>query len=193
LGNALYDFGDAVEQLSSCEINKSLERHLHEFAEVNKELKPVQFYQAEQDLFTLANAIDEYVRIIGSIEVGCLLFSKLISQDAFQARAKAWHTWQTAEQNLAKAKISFEKAKIGGKTKGDKLSALETEINEHEDKLASAKKAFQDISKTLRGELENFEDEKVDDFQSSMQGFLDSMLKTQQKVVVSFGRRSHRP
>ena len=62
------DFGEATELLGSLELNKTLERHLQAFAEVNKHLREQQYRQSEQDLFTLANALDEYIRIIGSIE-----------------------------------------------------------------------------------------------------------------------------
>ncbi len=69
------------------------------------------------------------------------------------------------------------------KTKSDKLSQLETEILDAESKVVHGKKEFEDISKLLRDELEQFEKDKVQDMHEAMQGFLQSVMENQQEVI----------
>jgi sorting nexin-1/2 len=63
------DFGEAVFALASAEINKSAEKHLNAFGDVQRQIRQVHQQQARSDVFYLANTIDEYIRLIGSIRV----------------------------------------------------------------------------------------------------------------------------
>lgn len=63
------DFGEAIFALASAEINKTAEKHLTAFGDVQKQIQQVHSMQARSDVFYLANTIDEYIRLIGSIRV----------------------------------------------------------------------------------------------------------------------------
>lgn len=65
------EFGDAIFNLAASEINKNSEKYLTGFGEVQKKLKAVHDSQARSDIFYLANMMDEYLRLIGSIRVSC--------------------------------------------------------------------------------------------------------------------------
>lgn len=171
LADSAAEFGDSVLSLATTEINKASENHLQQFGQVQKQLKLVHEKQAAEDILYLANTLDEYIRIAGSIKT------------AMGTRHKAYQTWQVAEQTLIKNRIALEKAKLSAKTKADKVAQIESDILESESRVVASKKEFEDISKLLKEELDMFEREKVEDFQRSMQSFLEGTLRNQQKIV----------
>lgn len=69
LGAATADFGESMFPLASAELNHSLSTHLKILGEIQKKMKQLHEEQAQYDIITLENTIDEYIRIIGSIRV----------------------------------------------------------------------------------------------------------------------------
>lgn len=55
--------------LASAELNKNLSTHLVVLGEIMKKMRNIHEQQAQYDIITLENTIDEYIRIIGSIRV----------------------------------------------------------------------------------------------------------------------------
>jgi sorting nexin-1/2 len=55
--------------LASAELNRNLSTHLMILGEIQKKMKDLHEQQAQYDIITLENTIDEYIRIIGSIRV----------------------------------------------------------------------------------------------------------------------------
>lgn len=73
LGSATSDFGESMFPLASAELNRNLSTHLMVLGEIQKKMKDLHEQQAQFDIITLENTIDEYIRIIGSIRVGAQL------------------------------------------------------------------------------------------------------------------------
>lgn len=69
LGDCSLDFAESIFTLAATEISKNAERNLVGFGNIHKTIKSLQQTQAHHDLTHLANTIDEYIRIIGSIRV----------------------------------------------------------------------------------------------------------------------------
>lgn len=88
-----------------------------------------------------------------------------------------------AEQNLVKLRISLEKTKLSNKTKPEKVAQLESDILDAESKIVTTKKEYEEISRSLKEELEKFDQEKVDDINAAVQGYLESVLKHQEQMV----------
>ncbi|GAN01350.1 sorting nexin 3 [Mucor ambiguus] len=145
LGSATSDFGESMFPLASAELNRNLSTHLTVLGEIQKKMKDLHEQQAQYDIITLENTIDEYIRIIGSIRI------------AFNARIKAYQTYQQAESEYQKKVAIMEKLKQ--QRKPEKLVSSQQELNEMKDK------------------------EKVDDFRDSVEQFLRSMIEHQKQII----------
>lgn len=115
--------------------------------------------------------MDEYIRIIGSIKL------------AFQQRQKAYHSCHTAESELVKRRTTYEKLQRQGKTQQDRLTQLSAEVADSERKLHQARVLFEDMGRLMRAELDRFEREKVEDFKSGVETFLESAVEAQKELI----------
>lgn len=157
--------------LASAELNRNLSTHLMVLGEIQKQMKELHEQQAQYDIITLENTIDEYIRIIGSIRI------------AFNARVKAYQTYQQADSEYQKKIGLFEKLKLQQKNKPERLVSSQQELNEMKDKVEELQQEFQDISKLIKNELDRFDREKVEDFRDSVEQFLRSMIEHQKQII----------
>ncbi|KAI7906554.1 Vps5 C terminal like-domain-containing protein [Cokeromyces recurvatus] len=164
LGAATLDFGESMFPLASAELNRNLSTHLMVLGEIQKKMKDLHEQQAQYDIITLENTIDEYIRIIGSIRI------------AFNARIKAFQTYQQADSEYQKKLSLFEKLK---QQKADK----QHELNEMKARVEELRDEFDDISKLIKNELDRFDKEKVEDFRDSVEQFLKSMIEHQKQII----------
>lgn len=104
-----------------------------------------------------------------------------IFQIAFNARIKAYQTYQQAESEYQKKVAIMEKLKQ--QRKPEKLVSSQQELNEMKDKVEELQQDFQDISKLIKNELDRFDKEKVDDFRDSVEQFLRSMIEHQKQII----------
>lgn len=111
------------------------------------------------------------------------IIEKLNLQIAFNARVKAYQTYQQADSELQRKLALFEKVKAQQKNKPDKLAASQQEINEMKQRVEELEQEFDDISKLIKSELDRFDKEKVEDFRDSVQQFLCSMIEHQKQVI----------
>ena len=128
-------------------------------------------------MLTLGIVIEEYIRLIGSVK------------QAFQQRQRAFHAWHAAEGELQKRRGQQEKLLRQGRSQQDRLSQVEGEVREGEVKAGMARGLFEDMGRLMRGELDRFEKEKVEDFKSGVETFLESAVEAQKEV--SSASRKH--
>ncbi|KAL0080827.1 Vps5 C terminal like-domain-containing protein [Phycomyces blakesleeanus] len=171
LGIATADFGESMFPLASAELNRNLSTHLTVLGDVQRQMKELHEQQAQHDVLTLEHTIDEYIRIIGSIRL------------SFNARIKAYQTYQQDDSELQKKKITFEKLKSQSKSKSDRMTLASQEISEMQQRVDERRKDFEDISKLIKSELDRFDKEKVEDFRDSVEKFLCSMIGHQKQVI----------
>jgi sorting nexin-1/2 len=126
--------------------------------------------QAQQDVLTLGIVIEEYIRLIGSVK------------QAFAQRQKAFHSWQTADSELQKRRTTQDKLLRQGKSQQDRLNQMGAEVAEAERKVNHARVLFEDMGRLMRTELDRFEREKVEDFKSGVETFLESAVEAQKEV-----------
>ncbi|CAI2184719.1 16472_t:CDS:10, partial [Funneliformis geosporum] len=173
LGSATVEFGDSLLSLADAElnINKSLANNLTILGTIQQKIRELHEKQAHQDVITLENTIEEYIRIIGSIKV------------AFNSRAKVHQTWQNSISDLQKKKSYYERSKAQGRFSQERLSNMLTQIVDTEYKVDEYRHEFEDVSNLIKAELDRFDKEKVEDFKNSVEALLESMVQTQMEQI----------
>ncbi|KAG9568105.1 Vps5-domain-containing protein, partial [Aureobasidium melanogenum] len=102
---------------------------------------------------------------------------------AFQQRQKAYHNWHTAEAALQKLKNTHDKLLRAGRTQQDRLSQMQADVADAERRVHQARLLFEDMGRLMRSELDRFEREKVDDFKSGVETFLESAIEAQKELI----------
>jgi len=70
-----------------------------------------------------------------------------------------------------------------GKTQQDRLNQLQADVSEGERKSHQAKLLFEDMGRLMRIELERFERQKVEDFKSGVETFLEGAVEAQKELI----------
>ena len=170
MAEAAGDFSSALHALSTVELAPTLSGPLDALSELQLTIRDVYDRQAQQDVLTLGIVIEEYIRLIGSVKT------------AFQQRQRAFHAWHAAEAELQKRRAAQDKLLRQGRSQQDRLSQVEAEVREGEGRVAHARGLFEDMGRLMRGELDRFEREKVEDFKSGVETFLESAVEAQKEV-----------
>ena len=170
LAEACGDFSASLSTLSAVELSPSLSGPLDSLSDIQIRIRELYERQAQQDVLTMGIVIDEYIRLIGSVKT------------AFLQRQKAYHSWHTAESELQKRKATQDKLLRQGKSQQDRLNQLSADVADAERRVHQARLLFEDMGRLMRGELERFEREKVEDFKSGVETYLESAVEAQKEV-----------
>lgn len=170
LSEAAGEFSVSLHALSGVELSPALSSPLEGLSELQIRIKELYDRQAQQDVLTLGITIDEYIRLIGSIK------------QAFSQRQKAFGSWHLAEQEMQKRKAAQDKLLRQGKSQQDRLIQINASVADAEKKVHQARLLFEDMGRLMRAELEKFEREKVEDFKSAVETFLEGAIEAQKEV-----------
>ncbi|EPS33665.1 hypothetical protein POX_a01339 [Penicillium oxalicum] len=171
LSEAAGDFSSSLHALAAVELSPALASPLDGLSELQFRIKELYERQAQQDVLTLGITIDEYIRLIGSVKT------------AFTQRQKAFHTWHAAESDLQKRKNTQEKLLRQGKSQQDRLNQANADVADAERKVHQTRLLFEDMGRLMRNELQRFEKEKVEDFKSGVETFLESAVEAQKELI----------
>ncbi|KAL8969708.1 MAG: hypothetical protein Q9183_001869 [Haloplaca sp. 2 TL-2023] len=171
LAEAAGDFSASLHALSTVELSVSLSTPLEGLSDLQLRIRDLYDRQAQQDVLTIGITVDEYIRLIGSIK------------QAFAQRQKSFHSWHSAEAELSKRKATQEKTLRSGKTQQDRLNQLQADVSDGERRCHQARLLFEDMGRLMRGELERFEREKVEDFKSGVETFLEGAIEAQKELI----------
>ncbi|KAL9113381.1 MAG: hypothetical protein Q9227_002422 [Pyrenula ochraceoflavens] len=171
LAEAAGDFSSSLHSLSLVELSPTLSGPLEGLSALQDRLRELYDRQAQQDMLTLGITIDEYIRLIGSIKM------------AFAQRQKAFHSWHAAESELQKRKKTQDKLMSQGKSQQDRLNQLNADVADAERRVHQARLLFEDMGRLMRNELEKFEREKVEDFKSGVETFLEGAVEAQKEII----------
>ncbi|KKK12550.1 hypothetical protein P175DRAFT_0535348 [Aspergillus ochraceoroseus IBT 24754] len=171
LAEAAGDFSTSIQSLAAVELSPILSGPLYGLSDLQVRIKELYERQAQQDVLTLGITIDEYLRLIGSVKT------------AFSQRQKAFHSWHAAESELQKRKHNQEKLLRQGKTQQDRLNQANADVADAERKVHQARLLFEDMGRLMRNELQRFEKEKVEDFKSGVETFLESAVEAQKELI----------
>ncbi|KAL2002712.1 hypothetical protein VTN02DRAFT_6143 [Thermoascus thermophilus] len=171
LAEAASDFSASLHALANVELSPSLSGPLEGLSELQLRIRELYERQAQQDVLTLGITVDEYIRLIGSVKT------------AFSQRQKSFHSWHAAESELQKRKHAQEKLLRQGKSQQDRLNQVNADVADAERKVHQARLLFEDMGRLMRNELERFEKEKVEDFKSGVETFLESAVEAQKELI----------
>ncbi|KAL2269103.1 hypothetical protein VTJ83DRAFT_3949 [Remersonia thermophila] len=171
MAEAAADFSASLHALSTVELSPTLSGPLDALSELQLTIRDVYERQAQQDILTFGIIIDEYIRLIGSVK------------QAFQQRQKAFHSWHAAESELAKRKAAQDKLLRQGRSQQDRLNQVNAEVMDAERKVHQTRLLFEDMGRLMRAELDRFEKEKVEDFKSGVETFLESAVEAQKELI----------
>jgi sorting nexin-1/2 len=170
LAEAAGDFAASLSSLAAVELSPTLSGPLAGLSDIQVRIRELYERQAQQDVLTLGITIDEYIRLISSIK------------QAFQQRQKAYHSWHSAESELQKRRNTHDKLLRQGKSQQDKLNEVGAGVADAERRAHLARLLFDDMGRLMRGELVRFEREKVEDFKSGVETFLEGAVEAQKEV-----------
>jgi sorting nexin-1/2 len=173
LSAAAGEFAVSLNSLAQVDLSPVFSGPLQGLSDVQQRIKELYERQAQQDVLTLGITVDEYIRLIGSVK------------QAFTQRQKAFHSWHGAESELAKRRSAHEKLLRQGKSQQDKLNEVGAGVSDAEKRAHQARLLFEDMGRLMRGELERFEREKVEDFKSGVETFLEGAVEAQKEVQLS--------
>ncbi|KAJ4522519.1 Vacuolar protein sorting-associated protein vps5 [Exophiala dermatitidis] len=171
LAEAAGEYASSLSNLAQVELSPVFSGPLHGLSAVQLRIQELYERQAQQDVLTLGITIDEYIRLIGSVK------------QAFSQRQKAFHSWHAAESELAKRRTAHEKLLRQGKSQQDKLNEVSASVSDAEKRAHQARLLFEDMGRLMRGELERFEREKVEDFKSGVETFLEGAVEAQKELI----------
>ena len=172
MAEAAGDFSASLHALSTVELAPSLSGPLDALSELQLTIRDVYDRQAQQDVLTFGIILDEYIRLIGSIK------------QAFAQRQRAFHAWHSAEGELARRRAAQDKLLRQGRSQQDRLNQVGAEVGEAERRTHQARVLFEDMGRLMRAELDRFEKEKVEDFKSGVETFLESSVEAQKEVCL---------
>ncbi|KAI1654018.1 Vps5-domain-containing protein [Daldinia decipiens] len=171
MAEAAGDFSASLHALSTVELSPTLSGPLDALSDLQLTIRDVYDRQAQQDVLTFGITIDEYIRLIGSVK------------QAFTQRQKAFYSWHSAESELQKRKSAQDKLLRQGRSQQDRLNQVGAEVADAERKVHQARLLFEDMGRLMRSELDRFEREKVEDFKSSVETFLESAVEAQKELI----------
>lgn len=181
LAEAAGDFATSLGQLAQVELSPNFSGPLQGLSDIQVRIKELYQRQAQQDVLTLGITIDEYIRLIGSVKT------------AFGQRQKAYHAWHAADNELHKRRAAHDKLLKQGRSQQDKLNEMSASVSDAEKRTYQARLLFEDLGRLMRNELERFEREKVEDFKSGVETFLEGAVEAQKEVRGRVVRFSHHP
>ncbi|EFX01068.1 vacuolar protein sorting-associated protein [Grosmannia clavigera kw1407] len=171
MADAAADFSASLHALSTVELSPSLSGPLEALSDLQATIRDVYDRQAQQDILTFGITIDEYIRLIGSVK------------QAFSQRQKAFYSWHSADAELQKRKTAQDKLLRQGKSQQDRLNQIGADVADAERKVHQARLLFEDMGRLMHNELDRFEREKVEDFKSGVETFLESSVEAQKELI----------
>ena len=170
LAAASADLSNSLNTLAQVEISPSLSGPLAGLSDLQIRIRDLYDRQAQQDVLTLGNVIDEYIRLIGSIK------------KAFEQRQRSWQSYHNADSDLAKRRNALDKLMRQGRSQQDKMQQLQADVGDAERRCHQMRLQFEDLGRQMRQELERFEREKVEDFRMGVETYLESAVEAQKEV-----------
>ncbi|KAI0057475.1 Vps5-domain-containing protein [Artomyces pyxidatus] len=173
LAVAMGEFAQTIGDLAASELGSSLTHSLSALAEVERKTQAAEAAQAQADLATIMTTSDEYARLINSVRM------------AFSSRVRMYHAWQNADADSRRVRQTHERNRAQGKISTDRLGYSLNQIAEAERRALDAKQEFEQVSRLVKSEVARFEQERIEDFKSALERFLDGMIERQKEIIAT--------
>ena len=169
-GQALKQLATSLNHLATIEEHTLLSSALIELANIEEKIEQVNHDHSVKEYSIISELIKEYVSLIEMVQL------------TFQERIKIHQQWLTAEETLKKKRET--KTKLEQTPKGaDKIPQTEMEINEWDGKVVRGKEEFEHISASIKQELEEFEQTRIEDLKLAINAYLKQLLDQQEKIL----------
>ncbi|KAK3610239.1 hypothetical protein CHS0354_022292 [Potamilus streckersoni] len=162
-------FAKSAAMLANAEEHTALSRALSQLAETEEKIEQLHKEQSDQDYFTMAELLKDYIVLIGAVK------------DVLHERVKVYKTWKDAEATLTKKRETKVKLELSHKT--DKISQAQQEITEWNHKVEKGQADFERISATIKKEVARFDRLRVEDFKKSVITYLEHLMENEQKLI----------
>lgn len=159
----------SAAMLSTCEEHSDLSRALSSLADVEEKIEILRSAQANSDFFIFSEIIKDYLGLFGAIK------------SAFHERVKVFQIWQHAQMQLSKRRDNKTKMDQAGRS--DKIEQIQEEINEWEAKVQRCQKEFDDISITIKKEMERFDVIRVKEIKASVLKYVEDQMAHQHQLI----------
>ncbi|XP_076800253.1 sorting nexin-2-like [Clavelina lepadiformis] len=162
-------FAKSAATLGNAEEHTALSRALAQLSDAFEKIESVNHDQANTDYYGVTEALGDYLRIISEIK------------EVFMVRVKSWHNWQSAVQAVNKKKEAEAKMRAAGK--GDKVSQIQSDLRELEARVETSKSDFDELSATIKKDIQKFEKDRIFDFRQLVLIFLKNLMKSQEQCM----------
>lgn len=170
LANNTASFAKSSASLGNAEEHTALSRALAQLSDAFEKLETTQQDQANKDFFHVSEILSDYIGLIEEIK------------EVFMVRVKSWQTWQNAENNVQrKREAEMKLQQTGGNP--DKMRAIQTEIEEGQNRVVTSKGDFEAVSVKIKESLATFEQDRIADFKKLVMTFLKNLLKSQEQNI----------
>ncbi|CAF3064126.1 unnamed protein product [Rotaria socialis] len=183
---ALKTFSTTLNHLATTEEHPLLSSALIELANLKEKLEQIHNDQTIKEYSILTELIKEYISLLEMVQL------------SFHERIKTHQQWLNAEDTLRKKRETKTKLEQSAKSadklpqaekdeqsakSADKLPQAEKEILDWESKVVHCKEDFENISTTIRQEMDVFEQIRMDDFQTAFDDYLNDLLEQENKIL----------
>lgn len=169
LASTSTNLANSIATLANVEENASISKALSRLSEVEEKIHELHDKQVSKDTFVFGETVRDHINLIGAIKT------------AFNMRIKAFNTWTSAQNTLTKKREQETKLKVGGKP--EKLTAVQLEVKEWEEKVEQGQKEFERISKTIKREVNQYEAKKATEFKNKIVIYLEAIMQLQQELI----------
>ncbi|KAK8858735.1 hypothetical protein IAR55_002964 [Kwoniella newhampshirensis] len=173
LSLSISEYSETILALSESDLGTSLSSALAQLASLAEKEKENQEESAKADVVQLLNMADEYVRFIASVRV------------AFSGRVKVWGQWQNQEKEVTRLRMIRERMRQQGRL-GEKVQSSMIEIADAERKARELAGEFDRLTKLVKFEFVRFERERVDEFKSTLEKYLDGLMGRERALIESW-------
>jgi sorting nexin-1/2 len=169
-GHSIKQFAASLNHLATTEEHSLLSSALIELANLQEKLDQINNEYTLKEYSIITELIKEYISLLDMVQL------------AFHERIKIHQTWLNAEDTLKRKRETKTKLEQSPKS-ADKLPQAEKEIYDWEGKVEHGKQQFENISKTIKEEMESFEQTRINDFKKGIDQYLKSLLEQQEKLL----------
>ncbi|XP_025418453.1 sorting nexin-2 [Sipha flava] len=169
LAHSSGSFAKSAAVLSNCEEHTGLSRALSQLADVFEKVESVRTEQANTDFSIFCELLKDYIGLIGAVK------------NVFHERVKVYQNMQHAQMILTKKRDQKTKLELTGRL--DKVGTVTNEVTEWEAKLSRCQDEFDQISKTIKVEFEQFEINRIKEFKTVISSYLEEMINHQTQII----------
>lgn len=169
LTTLISDFAHSINELIDIEPTKKLKTLLSNFSIATLSIRDLLDKKSSNESDTLIFNLDEYIRIISSINA------------TFNQRLKLGQYLVIIENDLKKTKAQLDKTNANNNN--EKWKKINQEYKNLTIRNKKIKNAWNKIAITIKKELSNFEIQKFNEFKQTMETFLDKSIKSQKDCI----------